>query len=302
MLPLSELLVSAHTESAGFARIDLARDARVWILPTERVCLHYVLSGEVVLEADGATQPLGAGDFVCLPRGGPHGLTVDRGAVRESTNILRELASTDEPLSIRFGRTGAPCAAQLLSGSFVLGHRDGAPVNALVPDMLVIRPDETKTASFAPPPMVLAACQGQGAGAFAAALMQMLFFQAVRSGVHRRLGERPADFSSLQHYRIANALRLIEREYRQPWTVAALAKAVGMSRSVFALDFQAVVGESPMARLADVRLAQALTQLRQGASVGEAARAVGYRSAAAFSRAFRRNHGTSPRSVRPGDA
>src|SRR5262249_13591060 len=130
------------------------------------------------------------------------------------------------------------------------------------------------------------------------ALMQTLFFQAVRADVHRWLGEEPADFSNLQDYKIVTALRRIDREFQEPWTVANLAKTVGMSRSAFAVHFQTVVGASPMARLAAGGRAEPRRLLQQGAPVNETALAVGYQSVPAFSRAFRRHYGEAPRTAR----
>ena len=297
-LSLSRLLVSLHMESAGFVLIDLSSTANVDFAPTPRICLHYMLAGRAVLATDGATQTLSPGDFVCLPREGPHVLAGERGGARQHTKILRGLTPTDELAQLRFGAEGDLCGARLLSGSLTLSRLDRAAIDALMPQIVVLRPEQTKTASFLPPPMVIAACHGLGAGGFASALMQTLFFQAVRADVHRWLGEEPADFSNLQDYKIVTALRRIDREFHQPWTVAGLAKTVGMSRSAFAVHFQTLVGASPMARLTAVRMAEAHRLLQQGAPVGETALAVGYQSVTAFSRAFHRHHGEAPRAVR----
>ena len=300
MLSLSQLLVSVHTESAGFALLDLSSRADVSFAASDRICLHYVLAGVARLEAKGVATALGPGDLVCLVTGAAHALGGERPAVAatEHTALLKSLTPADELPVFRFGGEAEAEGARLLSGSFTLSRRDGAPVNALMSDVVVLRADETRTAALAPPPMALAACHGMGAGAFAGALMQTLFFQAVRSEVHRRLGAEPVDLSSLQHYKIATAVRLIEREFQRPWTVASLAKAVGMSRSAFALDFQAVTGASPMARLAEVRLTEGRRRLERGDAVAATAQAVGYTAVTAFSRAFHRRHGEPPVALR----
>ena len=79
------------------------------------------------------------------------------------------------------------------------------------------------------------------------------------------------------------------------WTVEGLARTVAMSRPVFARRFKEVVGLTPLAYLARVRVDQAARLLRETDDpVGGVARAVGYGSEFAFSRAFSRAYGIAP--------
>lgn len=81
----------------------------------------------------------------------------------------------------------------------------------------------------------------------------------------------------------------------EPWTADMLAAQVGMSRSVFAERFSALVGEPPMHYLTVWRMHVAAQQLREGpASIAQVAFKVGYESEAAFSRAFKRPFDPSP--------
>ena len=83
------------------------------------------------------------------------------------------------------------------------------------------------------------------------------------------------------------------------WTLAALARAAGSSRTVVAERFTALVGMPPMHYLAQWRLQLAANLLAttpaKVAAVGEQ---VGYDSEAAFSRAFKRAMGRSPADFR----
>ena len=79
------------------------------------------------------------------------------------------------------------------------------------------------------------------------------------------------------------------------WTVEALAREVGMSRSVFAERFASFVAAPPMEYLARWRLQRAATLLSTRAiSIPETAAEVGYESEAAFNRAFKRYDGQPP--------
>ena len=92
---------------------------------------------------------------------------------------------------------------------------------------------------------------------------------------------------------------MIHRHPARDWTVASLADELAMSRSAFAARFTALVGEPVMRYLARWRMRLAVAALKdEGATVGELADRLGYRSEAAFSRAFKRIIGASPGAVR----
>jgi len=81
----------------------------------------------------------------------------------------------------------------------------------------------------------------------------------------------------------------MHRDPAHPWTIASLAEAAGMSRSVLAERFRYYLDETPMAYLTSWRLqlgAQLLSSTNY--SVAQIAAEVGYESEAAFNRAFKR--------------
>jgi AraC-like DNA-binding protein len=68
-----------------------------------------------------------------------------------------------------------------------------------------------------------------------------------------------------------------------------------MSRSAFAERFTSLVGQPPMQYLTFWRMQVAAQRLREGGgSIAQIGFAIGYESEAAFSRAFKRQFGTSP--------
>ena len=94
---------------------------------------------------------------------------------------------------------------------------------------------------------------------------------------------------------LARVLRAMHADVRAGWTVAALAKLAGMSRSAFAARFGAAVGCGPIEYLLRWRMALAQDALSRGARPLERlAEEIGYESASAFSTAFRRRVGCSP--------
>ena len=81
----------------------------------------------------------------------------------------------------------------------------------------------------------------------------------------------------------------------QNWTIDDLAKQIGVSRSVLADRFTALVGMPPMQYLAKWRMQIAAGLLSAGGvNVATIAAEVGYASEAAFSRAFKKVVGVPP--------
>src|SRR5215510_14526030 len=62
---------------------------------------------------------------------------------------------------------------------------------------------------------------------------------------------------ALQDPQIGQALAVIHSWPHEPWTVAALAAQVGLSRTAFTLKFKQLVGESPLRYLTRWRLNKA---------------------------------------------
>ncbi|MQM26582.1 AraC family transcriptional regulator [Glycomyces albidus] len=95
------------------------------------------------------------------------------------------------------------------------------------------------------------------------------------------------------------ALAAIHRDPRARWTVASLAAEAGVSRAHFAKRFTEVMGESPLAYLTEWRMCLAEDLLEDPEKpVAEVARSVGYADPFAFSTAFKRRRGSSPRAFR----
>lgn len=98
---------------------------------------------------------------------------------------------------------------------------------------------------------------------------------------------------------IGPALRAMHADLGHRWTLSELASVSSMSRSGFAAAFKAQVGVAPMSYLIEWRMSLARDALRRDSqSISELAYATGYESESAFSTAFRRVVGMSPRKFR----
>lgn len=134
-------------------------------------------------------------------------------------------------------------------------------------------------------------------------LSGIVFVQALRAWLQASAEEAGGWAGALRDRRIAQALSLIHRDYARDWTVAALARKTGLSRTAFAARFTALVGEPPAAYLTRWRMQAAATRLRGSTDpLGEIAEQVGYQTEAALSKAFRRHFGIAPGAYRRGAA
>ena len=126
-------------------------------------------------------------------------------------------------------------------------------------------------------------------------LLDLLLVTAVRTWFAGPETDAPAWYRAHDDPVVGHALRLLHQDPAAPWTVASLARDVGVSRATLARRFADEVGETPMAYLTEWRLALAADLLREpDATVAGVAHQVGYGSGFALSAAFSRVRGLSP--------
>ena len=98
---------------------------------------------------------------------------------------------------------------------------------------------------------------------------------------------------------LLRAKDLIDRRYRDPLDVAALAQAAHLSRAHFSREFRRAFGEPPHQYLLTRRLERAAALLRTtDHSVADICLSVGLRSVGSFTTSFGRTYGLSPTAYR----
>ena len=194
---------------------------------------------------------------------------------------------------------------ELLGGSFTFAARNAALLLDTLPPVVVIRRDDAaapRAAEAVRWAMAQLAAEGAGGTAEPGAsviverLADILLVQALRVVSAAGAGAGlPGWLPALAHPQIGEALRLMHAEPGRRWTVAALAHAVGLSRSSFAERFRALVGVPPLEYLQRWRMHAAAEALQErGRTVASVAFDAGYASESAFSAAFKRTMGQAP--------
>jgi AraC-like DNA-binding protein len=138
-----------------------------------------------------------------------------------------------------------------------------------------------------------------GQGVVLDRLLDLLLVTALRAWFSRPEAEPPSWYRAQTDPVVGKAMAMLQHHPAEPWTVASLAAATGVSRAALARRFTEVVGEPPMTFLTGWRLALAADLLREPRStLGAVAREVGYGSPYALSAAFKRAYGVSPKQHR----
>src|SRR5690606_14400143 len=133
-----------------------------------------------------------------------------------------------------------------------------------------------------------------GGAAMLERLGELMLIEAIRRHM-RDTGVAGASWlAGMADPNIGESIRAIHAAPTERWTLNALARLSGMSRSAFAAKFLSLVGTTPMAYVLGWRMQLAASRLAGGATVKSAAETAGYESEAAFSRAFRNATGVSP--------
>jgi len=312
---LSDVLRSVRLTGALFFLVD-ARTPWVEELPAAsefaRILLpeaQHVVSYHVVVEgacwgrltsAPGPPVRLAAGDILVIPHGDPYALSSAPGlraayTPAEALDFLRAMAVGEQPPVVVEGGAG-PERLLVLCGFLGCDVRPYNPVLHALPRLLHLR--ETGDGRLAPlVEFAVSETREPRPGARCALLRlsELLFVEAVRRHASAAPGDRPGWLSALRDPSTSQALAALHERPAQAWTLARLAREIGVSRSTLAERFTHVVGQPPMQYLTRWRMQLAARELAEsGAKVGAIAFAVGYESEAAFSRAFKRMTGVAP--------
>lgn len=139
-----------------------------------------------------------------------------------------------------------------------------------------------------------------GAQLASAQLSQLLFIQILRAHLETSGSSMRAGWlRALGDPRVAPALRAMHDAPARSWRLEELAQACAMSRTTFAFHFRTIAGVAPLTYLMQWRMHLAERALREeNTPVAVVAQSIGYTSESAFSNAFKRVTGRSPRACR----
>jgi AraC-like DNA-binding protein len=265
--------------------------------PRHVIIYHLLTDGQAYANIEGGQRvALSAGDIVVFPHGDPHIMGNGRDVEPvDNGRVLQEILSRD----LRTAHMGG-----------------GGEITKFVCGYLVCDP-QLKTFLGGLPPIFKVSIGNDSSGQWlensirysvgqvvasqtgseivVAKLSEALFAETLRRYVDLLPPGQTGWLAGARDPDVGNALALVHRQPSDPWTIAKLARQVGVSRSVLAERFRHFLGVPPMAYLTRWRVqlgAQLLTSTSR--SVAQIADEVGYESEPAFNRAFKREFGSPP--------
>ena len=267
------------------------------------VRFHYVVRGSVWLSVDDTNEPdvaLSGGDLAVLPLGHAHVL---RDHPRSATVRFDDVAQCDSRSAVMHLDLGAKgTETSFVTACFILDDPLARQILTVLPPVIRMTPEvEQGVPSFLENIQFITReveTDRPGSEIVLLRMADVIFIQILRAYLARIPDDGGGFLGALRDPSTAAALGAMHHRADAPWTVASLAKEVGLSRSVFAARFTELVGEPPLGYLTRLRMQKAATLLRDGAGIAEASRLTGYASEASFGHAFRQWAGVAPGAYR----
>lgn len=265
---------------------------------------HMALRGQCWVRIEGVAEPvsLAAGDLVVIPHGVPHILsdTPERKAVALD-DVLQRTGYKGEGALV-YGGAKNGHANQLFCGHFEFDEGVMHPLLDALPSHIHIANTESMNASWLEPVMrfVSAEVMGSGAGSNAIIhrLTEIIFIQVVRAFVNK-MGDAAGTLAGVLDPQLSKALAEVHAAPEKPWTVNDMARVAGMSRTLFAQKFTALIGMTPLGYVTQWRMQMAKRALVESKKPEiEIAESIGYQSESAFARAFKREFNATPSQMR----
>jgi AraC-like DNA-binding protein len=301
---LTEVLLNLRLDGLEYGRCELRAPWAVAFpaLPSAR--FHFMAQGDGWLRAgDGPWVPLRQGDAVLLPRGVAHVLASSTDVPAVDIGTLPRVPVGDAIYLVGGEAADSGEATHTLFCAGLRFNLDARhPLLAMMPD--VIRAGALATRDATVPTLLEAmerevAHQRVGACGIVARMADVVAATTIRAWVECVCSETTGWIAALRCPIVGKALAAIHADPAREWTVPALARLGGGSRSAFAAAFKAAVGETPSRYIARLRMFQASEWIAaKGMRVSVAADRLGYESEASFSRAYKRIMGTPPSAAR----
>ncbi len=262
------------------------------------VIYHLLIEGSAFVQIDGG-QPVGLseGDIVMFPHGDPHRMGNGRPSQLLDPEAVLTLIRCRSFGLMRAGGGGE--TTRFVCGYMSCDQQLCRPILRGLPPLLRVNIRTGQSGRWLEDSIRRLVeevdSRQPGSEAMLAKISEALFVETLRQYV---AGLPPGQHGWLTGARdnvVGKSLAILHSRVDHPWTIAELAKEVGLSRSALVERFSRYLDEPPMAYLTRWRLQLAARRLTSTPrSVAEIAGEVGYESEAAFNRAFKREFGIPP--------
>jgi AraC-like DNA-binding protein len=266
------------------------------------IIFHLLIEGSAFVQLeDGRPIGLSAGDIVIFPHGDPHRLGNGSPSQLLDRESMLALIRCRNLGPMRAGGDGE--VTRFVCGYMACDPQLCRPILEGLPRVLKVNIRSGAAGQWLEDSIghlvEEVGSHQPGSEAMLAKLSEALFVQTLRQYVASLPAEETGWLAGARDPVVGKSLAILHSRVDHPWTIAELAKEVGLSRSALVERFGRYLSEPPMAYLTRWRLQLAARRLTSTPrSVAEIAGQVGYESEAAFSRAFKREFGSPPAKFR----
>ncbi len=259
---------------------------------------HFLVEGAGMVRLENeAPIPLEPGDVVVMPHGDAHDMCSVQGIVHKLPEAMIAKLHARDLSAMQTGGGGE--VARFVCGFMVCDPLLCRPILDSLPPAFKVNLRTDRSGHWLENTLLHlveeAASENAGSEAVLAKMSEALFVDTLRRYLAGLPEQEVGWLAAARDPCIGKSLMLLHSRTQHPWTIAELAKEVGLSRSSLVERFTRYLSEPPMAYLIRWRLqlaARALASTSRG--VAEIAEDVGYESEAAFNRAFKRKFGLPP--------
>lgn len=296
--PLSDILKLANAEAVLSGGFSAGGDWAIRFPARNKLKFCAIVKGscEVLIESENVWRPVFAGDVLLLSAG--------RAFVLASNRSLAPLDGA-QVFAGSFGKVlhlGGGDEFLQIGGHVQLDPINGNVLAEVLPPWIHIQGDAPQAPILQWILWQLVQEQSQeriGVSSVHQHLTQLLFVQVLRAHQEGYQSFPPGWLKALADPRLSRVLRQFHDNPGRQWTIQELAEIAAMSRTNFALRFKGITGVPPLTYLHRWRMRLAEQDLRSKTTpVSVLAQSLGYTSQSAFSNAFKRSVGMSPKLYR----
>lgn len=296
MDPLSEVLALLKPRSYITAGFDAGGP---WALTLDdlagRIKCYAVIKGccWLSLEGDDKAERLDEGECFVLPSGRPVKIASDPAVPPLRASDVLDPNRSGEVVTYNGGGD-----VFLVGSRFEVNGRHAEVLLRTLPPLIrVVTSGDQARLRWSIQLMMEELREGRpGSSLVAQHLSHMMLVQALRLYLSQGCDNDIGWFAALADPQVSGAIAAMHGDPAFAWTLDELARRAGMSRSTFAQRFRERVGETPIGYLTRWRMMLAGERLIHGReTIARVALSLGYASEHAFSTAFKRTMGCSPR-------
>ena len=295
----SDILKSVNFRTAVYFKTDLSAPWGMKMEGSQVAQFHLIIRGRCFVKPENSNDPevLYGGDLVVFPRGQAHWLADQpRSKKVPGQEMLESILGPHQA-----GENGHNKEQTTL----ICGHFEWTPLDHPffnhLPEMIKLSVSTEQSNLLESMVNIIINEKGSsqpGEDVVVNRLAEVLFIEILRLYTQKTASE-PSFLQALVDPKVNQALSIMHQKPEMSWSLASLAKDVGLSRTLFANRFRDLIGQTPIDYLTNWRMIKAKELLRSTTNpMSQIATQVGYTSEVSFHRVFKSRFNTTPGAFR----